>query len=52
LWWHTLVIPALRRWKEEDHEFEASLAKSFFTILKKKKDLFAYKCKILCVKIS
>jgi hypothetical protein len=23
-WWHTPVIPALRRLRQEDHEFEAS----------------------------
>jgi hypothetical protein len=25
VWWHTPVIPALRRLRWEDHEFEASL---------------------------
>jgi hypothetical protein len=25
VWWHTSVIPALRRWRQEDCEFEASL---------------------------
>lgn len=24
-WWHMLVIPALRRWKQEDKEFKADL---------------------------
>jgi hypothetical protein len=24
-WWHTPIIPILKRWREEDHKFEASL---------------------------
>jgi hypothetical protein len=24
-WWHTRIIPALRRLRQEDHEFETSL---------------------------
>lgn len=27
-WWHTHVIPALGRLKQEDHEFKASLSYS------------------------
>jgi hypothetical protein len=25
VWWHTSIITALRRLRQEDHEFEASL---------------------------
>jgi hypothetical protein len=25
-WWYTPVIPELKRWRQEDREFEASLA--------------------------
>jgi hypothetical protein len=25
VWWHTPVMPALRRLKQEDHDFQASL---------------------------
>jgi hypothetical protein len=26
LWWYMPIVPALRRLRQEDHEFEASLA--------------------------
>jgi hypothetical protein len=25
VWWYTLIIPALRRQRQEDHKFEASI---------------------------
>jgi hypothetical protein len=25
MWWHTLIIPALRRQRQEDHKFKVSL---------------------------
>jgi hypothetical protein len=36
-WWHTPVIPALRRLREEEHEFEVRLGYIIRPNLKKKK---------------
>jgi hypothetical protein len=36
-WWHTPLIPALRRLKQKDHKFEASLGYIARPSLKKKK---------------
>jgi hypothetical protein len=38
-WWHTPVIPAPRRLKQEDLELEASLATYRDTLLKQKKSM-------------
>jgi hypothetical protein len=39
-WWHTPIIPALRRLLEEDLKFKASLGYVARPCLKKKKNLF------------
>jgi hypothetical protein len=40
LWWYTPVIPALRRLKQEDYKFKASLGLTLRSYLKKKKPIY------------
>lgn len=41
-WWHTPAIPVLRRLRQKDHEFEASLSNVVRLCLKKKKKLLRF----------
>jgi hypothetical protein len=46
--WYTPIIPALRRSKQKDHEFEASLGYTARTCLKKRKRKFVVLTFVKC----